>query len=53
MFDAHGAVREHECDWEWPRRAEVLPMATLLEICAETHAWCVLYTGSHTSASAW
>ena len=39
LFGGDARVRTFECQWEWPRSAEVLPIDTILPLCAAMHEW--------------
>jgi hypothetical protein len=39
LFGGETRVRAFECQWEWPRSSEILPMETILSVCGAMHEW--------------
>ena len=61
LFGGDARVRAFECQWEWPRSAEIAPMDTILSLCAAMREWlekddarvvCLHARGSHGSGTA-
>jgi len=61
LFGGDARVRFFECQWEWPRSAEIIPMDTILSLCSLMREWlekddarvvCLHARGTHGSGTA-